>query len=142
MQKHLFMPRDTMWAATGAGKKRNAKWVCSSLWVSLNFHRNSSVTATRPLPFMRTPCKLRDNRGPFRHLQASQHSLQKWLGLSTEPPRPDLRRICLYAVLGGVICPGGETLGKHPPFSFQKLADPAAVKGPNLSVGKEFSEES
>lgn len=51
---------------------------------------------------------------------------------------PDLRRIFLSGVLIGVISLVGETLGKPEAFSFQKLTDPASVKGPNLSVGKEF----
>lgn len=51
---------------------------------------------------------------------------------------PDLWRIFLSGVLIGVISPVGETLGKPEAFSFQKLTDPASVKGPNLSVGKEF----
>ena len=51
---------------------------------------------------------------------------------------PDLWRIFLFGVLIGVISPVGETLGKLEIFSFQKLTDPASVKGPNLSVGKEF----
>ena len=51
---------------------------------------------------------------------------------------PDLWRIVLFGVLIGVIIPAGDTLGKLEVFSFQKLTDPASVKGPNLSVGKEF----
>lgn len=38
----------------------------------------------------------------------------------------------------GVISPVGETLGKPKAFSFQELTDRVSVKGPNLSVGKEF----
>lgn len=51
---------------------------------------------------------------------------------------PDLRRIFLSGVLIGVISLVGESLGKPEAFSLQKLTDPASVKGPNLSVGKEF----
>lgn len=49
---------------------------------------------------------------------------------------PDLPRIFLSGVLIGVISLIGEALGKPKAFSLQKLADPASVKGPDLSVGK------
>ena len=69
---------------------------------------------------------------------ADSVQIEKQWDLGLKCLLPDLWRIFLFGVLIGVISPVGETLGKLEIFSFQKLTGPASVKGPNLSVGKEF----
>lgn len=73
----------------------------------------------------------------LRH-RLTHFKLRNSWDLGWQPLLPDLRRIFLSGVLLGVISLVGDTLGKPEDFSFQKLTDPAFVKGPNLSVGKEF----
>lgn len=135
MQKHLLLLRDTMWAEAGVRKKRNAKWICWCLWVLLKFHRSSSVTSTWPVPFVSRPWTSLQVPGTVVHHRLT-HCRNSWdPGLN--PQCPTCRRFSFWR-FNRCHQPRRGDSWQTRGFLLPEAHWPASVKGPNLSVGKEF----
>lgn len=140
MRKNLTAQRHNVGRGWCWGKEECQMDLLVLLWVLRKFHRNSSIISTWPVPFVSMPWKSPNDSGPFRLLE---RWCTVWLTaetVGTQDWTPSAQPLEDFPFWSFNRChqPRRGDFWHTRGFLLPEAHWPASVKGPNLSVGKEF----